>query len=69
MRAVNTGKTYSGEELEKLLGDTNERLCVLGNDHDAIVAVDVGNNNYEVLGVLHLDNQPQGVKIYLGRKS
>ncbi|GAI43046.1 unnamed protein product [marine sediment metagenome] len=41
----------------------------MGNDHDAIVVVDVGNDNYEVLGVLHLDNQPKGVKIYLGRKS
>ena len=28
------GKSYSGEELEKMLGNTNERLLVIGNDKD-----------------------------------
>jgi len=65
MKKVIIGKSYSGDELEKLLGDTNERLFVIGNEKDAVVAVDEGNDNYQVLGVLKLDLQPKGIDVYL----
>ena len=65
-KSVIIGKVYDGVELDKLMGeDIDPYLYVIGNGTDAIVAMDVGNDNYRVLGVLRLDSQPQGVQIYL----
>jgi len=64
-RGLIIGHTYSSGELEKVLGNTNERLFVVGNDDDAVVVQDEGNDNYQVLVVARLDSQPQGVEVHL----
>ena len=46
---IEVGKTYSGDELEKL-GFKVERLVAVGDDKGRIVVGrDVGNDNYEII--------------------
>ena len=57
MTEITAGKTYSGEELEKILGETNERLTVIGNDKFAVIGFDTGNDNLEVAAVVSLTGE------------
>lgn len=65
---VEVGKEYSGEELEETLGETNERLWAIGNDHVVVVAEDIGNDNYKVRGIISLDGHQGQERIQIEKE-
>ena len=55
MRELKIGESYTGDELEKILGeDTNERLYATGNDRVRLILEDEGNDNYELLHIVEV---------------
>ena len=53
MRELRVGESYTGDELEEILGgNLNERIWAFSNEKTVVVVVDEGNDNWKVLHVI-----------------
>lgn len=57
MKNVKVGETFSGDELWKLCGAKgDDRYVAVVGTKAAVIAVDVGNDNYEIVEVIRRDD-------------
>lgn len=60
---VTIGETRSGRDLIQILGFTNEKLVVFGNDDQAILALDQGHDRVTVIAVVRLERSDVASKV------